>query len=146
LAGEERQVVVRCTVPPLAGRSSRLIRARVVWEASGSTQSSPWQEVSGTYAEPAAYAGETPNQEVSNWAGLHGAYRAQHEASRLAHQGNLPGAVSVLKAAAAAVPPAAPMAAAILTELSETEHHLDDKNMLYNAIRQSKGKRDLRQP
>ncbi len=146
LADEERRVVVRCAVPPLVDRSSRRIRARVAWEASGSAQSGPWQEVSGTYADPAAFAAETPEPEVSNWAGLHGAYRAQHEASRLAHQGNMPGAMSALRAAASAVPPAAPMAAAILAELSETEHHLDDKNMLYNAIRQSKGKRDLRQP
>ena len=145
-SGEERQVVVRCMVPPLAGQSGRRIRARLVWDAHDSTHQGPWQEVSGTYAEPAAYAAEAPAQQVTNLAGEHGVYRAQYEATRLAHAGNVPGAVSVLKAAAAAVPPAAPMAGKLREELSATETQLDDKNVVYNAIRRSKGQRDLRQP
>src|SRR6185312_15892259 len=68
-AGEERQVVVRCTVPPLAGQSARRIRTRLVWDAQDATHSGPWQEVSGTYAEPAAYAAEVPAQQVTNLAG-----------------------------------------------------------------------------
>jgi predicted DsbA family dithiol-disulfide isomerase len=133
-------------VPPLAGQSSRRIRARIVWEARDSTHTSPWQEVSGTYADPVAYAAETPAQQVTNLAGEHGVYRAQYEATRLAHAGKSADAVSVLRAAAAAVPPSAPMAAAMREELSANETQLGDKNVVYNAIRRSKGQRDHRQP
>jgi Ca-activated chloride channel family protein len=155
LAGETRQIVLRCIFPPHLTAAGQSLRARLYWLDGQEERVSPWHALDFSYADHAACDAELGHRdvEVMRAAGLHESYRAQTEASAIYSKGDLQGAQQVLARTASAVAGYAPGDAALQEALQElhaplapaaSPAQLADKETFYQAKRRLRGQRDHR--
>jgi Ca-activated chloride channel family protein len=155
LAGETRQIVLRCIFPPHLTATGQRLRARLHWLDGQEERVSPWQDLDFRYADHAACDAELAHRdlEVMRVAGLHESYQAQADASTFYSKGDLLGARQVLARTASTVASYAPGD----TVLQEAVHELQaplapaappaqlaDKETFYQAKRRLRGQRDHR--
>jgi Ca-activated chloride channel family protein len=159
LAGDERHIVVRCTLPGSGNEAACPVRARLVWTEDGAEQQTEWQVVPFQYATHAACQDETADEEVLHWVRLDQTESAWREALRQNASGDWQGAQATLRAASAAIAAHAETdqeLQARLAELLQMESELDRglldamraKEAYYQSQTRSRGKawRDYRGP
>jgi hypothetical protein len=153
LAGETRQVVLRCTFPPHLTAPGQQLRARLHWLDGREDRVSAWQSLDFSYADHAACDAERERRdlEVMRVAGQHESYRAQAEASARYSSGDVQGAQQMLVRAASAVAGYAQGDATLQEAVRELQAPMAAppapaqlKEMLYQAHRRSRGQRDHR--
>jgi hypothetical protein len=156
-AGDERHVVVRLGFPPVNGRRSCSIHARLMWESKGVEHSTVWQEVTFTYASHHECSAEPRDAGVMHWVGLHQSYRAQPEATMRSRKGDLGGAGKTLRRVArhmASYASGDGELLASLEALKSMEHVVADqevspmmaKEYHFQSQRLSRGQKDMRGP
>jgi Ca-activated chloride channel family protein len=150
LAGETRQIVVRCTFPPHLTAAGQTLRARLHWLDGSEERASAWQDLDFSYADHAACDAELSRRdvEVMRMAGLHASYQAQVVASAHYSKGDLQGAQRVLARTASAVASYLPGDAVLQDAVHElhpaSPAQMADKEAFYQAKRRLRGQRDHR--
>lgn len=101
--GDEQHVIIRFGFPAQENQEQQKVRARVVWLADDTKQSTEWQALRFSYASQSACDDEPQNADVMHQVGLQEADHARREAIRYNNLGDLQNARQKIAGAAQAI-------------------------------------------